>query len=93
VERLEPRRHFAAAFGTPDNSFGTGGYASISESDTQESTLTKLVTGPGGDIYAGGTAGIARFTPSGDVDTGFGYQGLATLPGRTFISEAVDSRE
>jgi len=92
VERLEPRRQFTAAFGTPDSSFGTGGYAYISESEVEDAALTKLVTGPGDDIYAGGTAGIARFTSSGAVDDKFGSGGLATLPGGTFVSEAVDSR-
>jgi len=93
IEPLEHRLLFSKPFGTPDPTFGTGGFASVDIPSASSSTLTfgQLVVDSAGNIYAGGSAGIARLTSAGAVDDSFGSAGLAALPsGDMFIAEAVD---
>jgi uncharacterized delta-60 repeat protein len=89
VEALETRRLFSLPFGLTDSTFGTLGHAI--EPTTGYPTVGQLLVGPGGDLYVGGSSGIARFTAAGKVDTHFGTNGIATLPGGTYVTEAVDS--
>ena len=65
--------------GTLDTTFGNNGIASIS-TGVWDSTLSKLLVQPDGDIVLVGIAGygydleLARFLPNGQVDTSFGSQ-------------------
>jgi uncharacterized delta-60 repeat protein len=74
IESLERRRLFAGKFGALDQTFGTLGHA---ESPIYDSGLT---VGNDGYIYAIGSAGIAKFSASGVLDTSYGNAGIASLP-------------
>ena len=77
-----------AADGTPITGFGTGGITEITVPNSQSPSYAisyKSALDPSGNIYvAGGTAGnvglIARFTPSGAIDSAFGTNGLVAYP-------------
>jgi len=96
IEPLEHRLHFSA-FGTYYTNFNqdvTPGMTGISTNPIQKAVLGQLVDDSVGRLYAGGDAGIARFSAAGAVDTAFGTNGLASLPGGdTFIAELVDSHD
>jgi uncharacterized delta-60 repeat protein len=81
----------AAAPGTPDSSFGRGGFAG---SSTGSRLFAAAVQGDGKLVAAGQSTGgagpdvlLARFTSSGALDPSFGHGGLASGP---IISGAED---
>jgi uncharacterized delta-60 repeat protein len=89
-EGLENRLLFA--FGQTDPNFGVAGRAFEPFSDANRTPIVQqmLITS-GGNILAGGSTGLARFTPAGAVDSTFGSSGkVAISSAAKFIAEAVD---
>src|SRR5581483_1416850 len=81
------------ADGTPDSTFGSGGFVSTSAFGghaTTASDLHRLEFGPFGRIIAVGEAdlntsftasmGVAEYLPNGQLDSGFGTNGTALVP-------------
>lgn len=93
-ESLESRQLFAAPsasvpFGLTDTTFGTSGHAYAT--GKYYDNPTHAVVGSDGKIYVADGLYIARFTATGKLDATFGTRGILTLPGGTFVGQAVDS--
>jgi uncharacterized delta-60 repeat protein len=83
----------AAAATTPgsiDTTFGTAGWQSIAGTSVPGlGSASDAVTLPNGDILLGGSTGLARLLPSGQVDKSFGSGGSATAAGVGSVDSAA----
>ena len=69
----------ATAPGSIDTTFGAGGWLSIAGSSVPGlGNVQDAVSLPSGDILLGGSTGLARLLPSGQLDTSFGSGGSTT---------------
>lgn len=80
---IEPLERRALLSGEIDTTFGTNG-VTTTDFDAFSERFTEVATGPDGKLYAagflGGTYLVARYTPSGQLDTSFNGTGYATVP-------------
>ena len=97
ADAADPRSHVLALDpkGAVDRNFGAGGVAAVDF--TGRDTFGGAVRDPDGRILVAGTVGlaeamsVARLTPAGDIDAGFGTGGQVTFPFglRTIASSAA----
>jgi uncharacterized delta-60 repeat protein len=71
--------------GALDATWGTGGFKAVSTIDVGKSILLQRV---GGKLLAVGDFGATRLLASGDVDTSYGTDGLATPPQGSILTGA-----
>jgi hypothetical protein len=96
IEPLEPRCLFSSVFGSIDQSFGVIGHAyapitAAGNSPDDSPGTGSLVIAANGDIYATGSAGIAKFSSAGVRDQSYGTDGLASVPSGNIVGQAADS--
>src|SRR5918993_612454 len=83
LEPLEPRQ--LLAFGQLDQTFGAGGRANVFVGTNADApSLDDIEIAPGNAIVAGGSGGLVRLTPDGDLDANFGFEGVVPLPGTVY---------
>jgi uncharacterized delta-60 repeat protein len=70
----------AAAAGSLDPTFGSGGVSTITVPGNNTGVVNAAVLQPDGKIVVQGSFGVARVLPSGAVDTTFGAGGFAQAP-------------
>ena len=71
----------AAAAGSLDPTFGSGGVSTITVPGNNAGVVNAAVLQPDGKIVVQGSFGVARVLPSGAIDTTFGAGGFARAPG------------
>jgi uncharacterized delta-60 repeat protein len=83
------------ADGSPDTSFGNGG---TTVTTFNRSDVSSVAVGPDGSVVLGcrvfgatRRAAVARYTPSGSVDTSFGDSGLAMANDADGVSDSIES--